>query len=588
LKAIRAYFNRSRLTAKLTRRMAVVYLGIYVIILVLLLAILTPRLYRESMASAHFSIDLVRNEFESLHSNMQDYLDFIAHSDNMRRILSMPESPANTAQLKLYLHNFTSLHEWIFMTAIQLPSGTVLRSLNFNDVELFSDFKYKPKYLQLVNRTAGRFFSPIEIVDVGRTQPPEHSVAYFSRVYVIDGMPYIFTLFMGVDSTLRRNNVFMSGKFDDYLVMNQSGDIIITSDADFAQRMCLSVISGPRGDFGGPGGRYLYTTTHLSNWVVIAYASYYTIFAEIIPLLLAIVAFYLISPILYFIFLVPTNTRFLAPLSQLSNTMKAYNTGDNVQYDLSTGDEIEDLADSFNEMVDKIKNQLSEIAQHEHETSLAKYKLLTTQIDPHFVYNTMNIINALARQGDGNAIIDVNTSLVRILQDRLSSKERVFDTIRSEVDTLKQYINIMDYRYQNNVKFTFDVDEKLWDAKIPKNVIQPFVENAFIHGLTTEEGVLDGEVQIMIYKQKDSIIIEISDSGCGMSRERMAQLKNGTLPSDSTERVRIGVDNVRERLEYIYGIGDFICINSTPGSGTTVVLDLPYSDIGSNIAPEQL
>jgi len=529
------------------------------------------------MESAQFSVDLIRNEFASLHNNMRDYLDFLARSDNLKLIFSMPNDSARAALLNIYLHDFTSLHEWIFMAAVELPDGIISKSFNFNDLPFFNDFMNNPGYQQLRGRTSGQRYSPIHFLDIGRAHP-EHSVSSLSKIYTIDGSEYIFTLFMGIDSTLRRNNVFMDNRFDDFIIINRNNETIIASGTDFENRVCLDDFTLSQGDFDRDGGRYLYATIPSSNWIFVAFASYHRIFQSIVPMLLIIIAFYLISPIIYFLFIVPTNTRYLAPLSKLSSVMNAYSIGEKIHCDLTTGDEIEDLATSFNGMVDKINQQLVEIALHEQEKSLTLYKLLTTQVDPHFIFNTMNIINVLARKGDANAIIDVNTSLIRILQDRLSSKEKVFDTVHSEINTLKQYINIMDYRYQNNVKFIFDVDEKLWETLIPKNMIQPFVENSFFHGLTTEDGVLDGDIQITLYRQNTSTIVEISDNGCGMEPKRLTQLLEGSLKDDNAERVRIGVDNVRQRLQYIYGSDEYFCIRSALSEGTTVILELPDID----------
>ena len=523
MESIRPDFTHSRSGIKLSGRMLVVYLSTFLFVVVLFLLILTPKLYRDTLESARFSIDLIRDEFESHQNNMRAHLDFIARSDTIRYLLAISECTEREARVRLSLHNYTTLHEWLLMLAIQLPDSTVLKSFNFNDEAIFSDFTYNARYQQLTGRSSGQFFSPIYISRLGRESPLEYAVSYLSKLYDIDGQPHIFTIFMGLGSILRRNTVFMTGQIDGYMVIDQEGDLIITTEPSFLARINPEGLSRTHGDFVQRGSRYLYVNIVPSGWKVVAFISLATILAGMFPLFFIVVLLYLIAPLLHFSY------------------------------------------------------QIMENARRERETSLVKYKLLTTQIDPHFVYNTMNIINVLARKTDHNAIIDVNTSLIRILQDRLSSKERVFDTISSELNTLKQYINIMNHRYKNNVTFSFHVDEKLGDTKIPKNMIQPFVENAFMHGLTTEDGILDGEIQIMIYRQNKCIVIEISDNGCGIEAERLALLMKNVSPENNAERVHIGIDNVRQRLQYIYNSDNVLCIKSTPGYGTTVILELPCS-----------
>ncbi len=108
---------------------------------------------------------------------------------------------------------------------------------------------------------------------------------------------------------------------------------------------------------------------------------------------------------------------------------------------------------------------------------------MTTQMDPHFIYNTMNIINILARKGEFEDIVKVNTALTRVLRERLNTQNTAFEEVAHEIEALKQYQLIMDYRYHNQVAVEYDIDEAVLHKKIPKNILQPLLENCIIMDL---------------------------------------------------------------------------------------------------------
>ena len=172
----------------------------------------------------------------------------------------------------------------------------------------------------------------------------------------------------------------------------------------------------------------------------------------------------------------------LRPISLLRDQVKKFSIGDEPVQFFETEDEIGELSHSFYDMAVNINQQSSELSRKEYEKAVTYYKLLTTQLDPHFIYNTMNIINILARQGAYEDIIKVNTALTRVLRERLNTQNTTFENVSNEIVTLKQYQLIMDYRYHNQVKVEYDIDESILDKKIPKNILQPLVENAYYHG----------------------------------------------------------------------------------------------------------
>ena len=228
-------------------------------------------------------------------------------------------------------------------------------------------------------------------------------------------------------------------------------------------------------------------------------------------------------------------------------------------------------------MVLAINRQVQDIQAKERENAVVSYKLLATQIDPHFIYNTMNIINIMAHQGKTDEVVEVNTALTRILRERLNSKLSILDTVRNEYETMLQFATIMDYRYGHQIWVHYDISESLMDHQIPKNLLQPLVENSFYHGFGHLEAPLSGHIDIMIYPAEDEIVIEVSDDGHGMSQKRIEDILNQSYEIYKDKKPHIGLHNIRQRLQYIYGEKGQMEIHSTEGIGTTVILTLPAS-----------
>lgn len=299
------------------------------------------------------------------------------------------------------------------------------------------------------------------------------------------------------------------------------------------------------------------------------------IFKEIFMILFIVLFFYILPPILFYINIVPTNQKYLAPLAELTSRISDYSAGNDLTLNICTGDEIEKLSTSINKMIEKINNQIEEIKRKEHENCIIHYSLLATEIDPHFIYNTLSIINSMARQIGQNDIVEVNTALGKILRERFSTRTSVFETISSTLETLQQYYTIMKYRYKNQVQININAETQILDEKLPKNLLIPIVENSYYHGLSNTTGEISGEIEINIYSLKNDIIIEISDDGVGMSEERLTFIKQHHFQSPETDRAHMGLSNVFERLSYIYHKDFNIDLSSKVGFGTTVSITIP-------------
>lgn len=240
-------------------------------------------------------------------------------------------------------------------------------------------------------------------------------------------------------------------------------------------------------------------------------------------------------------------------------------------------DEIGVLTDTYNYMTGEI-NELMDIQQKASEDlRMAEFRALQSQINPHFLYNTLDMINWLARRGRNEEVIRAVRALSRFYKLTLS-KKGLMNTIGEELKHTELYAELQNMRYDNCVSFMVDVPDELSEYTIPKLTFQPIVENAWLHGIMgTEEK--RGDILLTGWPEGRDIVFLISDTGIGISPERLTRVmedESGTLPPEgSSDSAHIGVYNTNLRLKRLYGESYGLTFDSRPGEGTEVSIRIP-------------
>ncbi|OXS77637.1 sensor histidine kinase [Domibacillus enclensis] len=278
------------------------------------------------------------------------------------------------------------------------------------------------------------------------------------------------------------------------------------------------------------------------------------------------------------------------PVHQLT---KAANELSNGRFDQSitveSNDEIAFLAKTFNAMRININRLISEIQQKadlEHELQENKLLLkesqlrnLQSQINPHFLFNTLNILSKKAYLDGAEETSDLIVSVAELLRYNLKRLDHPV-TLSEEVIVLKQYMDIQKARFTDRLRFNVEIDPTCLDVLIPGLSLQPIIENAVIHAVEPEED--GGTIWFRIHPGKDFVFIEIKDDGKGMPLEKINRL----LESDRIEIEKhssgIGFRNVVKRLQLFYGKKNLISIESEEGKGTSVHLKIPYKQEEGN------
>lgn len=265
------------------------------------------------------------------------------------------------------------------------------------------------------------------------------------------------------------------------------------------------------------------------------------------------------------------------PLHQLSNAIRDFSSGDFEQkVEVTTKDEIGEVADCFNTMVDAIKNLINEnyvIKLQEKEGEIA---VLQAQINPHFLYNTLDSLYWQAMDGDNEDLAESILSLSQLFRLVLNQGESEI-MIKDEIELVSSYLKIQKMRFTKRLEYQVEMDSRAMEMKIPKLIIQPFVENAVVHGFEKAEGKC--QLYVKVKYEGDFVRFEVEDTGIGMSDEQVAQI--WTNEPDYYRKQRIGhyaIKNIRERLELIYKENFQLDIQSAIGKGTKVTIVLPFKE----------
>lgn len=265
----------------------------------------------------------------------------------------------------------------------------------------------------------------------------------------------------------------------------------------------------------------------------------------------------------------------IAPVQEVCRGMERLDRNDlEVQLEPKGQRELQDLMTSFNQMVLSIKHMLrltEETLEKRHE---AEIKALQSQINPHFVVNTLNSIRFMAQVAHFDGIQKMAEALVSIVSCSFRGNVS-FYTVRDELEMLKTYVYLMRIRYSNSFEVSYDVQPDCLDYLLPRLTLQPVVENAITHGFNEMAEEL-GKIKISVYREEGFLCLSVWDNGRGMSREEIDLVQKGR-PREKNDNTSIGLENVRARIRLNFGAAAGLTLDSELEQYTRATLRLPLA-----------
>ena len=218
---------------------------------------------------------------------------------------------------------------------------------------------------------------------------------------------------------------------------------------------------------------------------------------------------------------------------------------------------------------------MAENVREQKQKRKSELQALQAQINPHFLYNTLDSIIWMAESGKNEEVVQMTSALAKLLHQSISNEDEIV-TVEREIEYTRNYLAIQKLRYRDQLEYIIDIDEEVLHRKIVKLVIQPLVENALYHGIKNKRG--KGKITVRGYEKEDHIYLEVADNGIGMDEEELGQLQEklkGETPNDRG----FGLGNVNERIQLNYGPEYGITFRSCKGEGTTATVCIPKKNI---------
>ena len=307
--------------------------------------------------------------------------------------------------------------------------------------------------------------------------------------------------------------------------------------------------------------------------VIVSKASLYSKFGSVLNTFVLIVIITVVFSIVLSYILAKKITK---PINQLVLRMQDLSKGDfNARVDEVENRDIQVLSDGFNKMSYHIKQLMDNLRKKDYESANARFLALQAQINPHFLYNTLETIRSIAIRNQVESIADMAKSMADIFRYSVDSTKEEF-VLKDELKHVKNYINIQKIRYKERLNVEFNIDESLLNYKIIKLVIQPLVENAIYHGIDMKKEA--GKLCIECSKFEDKVLISVSDNGIGIKKQDLEELRKNLESSiDRKINKSIGLINVNSRLKLYYGENCSLSIESDYDIGTKVYFKIPIT-----------
>lgn len=318
------------------------------------------------------------------------------------------------------------------------------------------------------------------------------------------------------------------------------------------------------------------------NWKVINLIPLETLTLDHVVILHNILIISIVVFILSVVFSILCTGTVTAPIQRLVGKMKSASAGKlDISVSYSSNDELAVLHNQFNLMMQKIQTLLNDIYEEQNAKQKMEVRLLQSQINPHFLYNTLNTIKSLIELDMKETAVKAVSAMSAFYRNSLSKGQFIIP-LRQELILTEQYLYIQNLRYMDFVDYEITYEPSWEDhgAEIPKLTIQPVVENIFVHGLTNQMCHIHLNVSI----KDNTIYISISDNGSGIPREKLTEL-NRSIRDFKTARHSFGLPSINHRISLLYGENYGLTIKSSPDSGTTVTIAIPdkKSNLGGNI-----
>ncbi|MDD6484452.1 MAG: sensor histidine kinase [Clostridiales bacterium] len=363
---------------------------------------------------------------------------------------------------------------------------------------------------------------------------------------------------------------------DEFIVLNDVNEIILSSDKSMISKNREEIIKNKKNKYRYNNTSYYMfcTESRLRNLRYGYMMNINSINKSENMVILRFFTIVLIFGLLTLLMVRKIYRRQGEPLNEITRCMHEASNGNlRSRTTYNKNDEIGYLSIEFNKMMDKLDAHINQTMEMEIQLKKAQLKAYESQINPHFLYNTLDLIRMMSITEESDKVEEIILSLADMLRYNLSPETKV--RICDEIKSIENYFKILSIRFGDKFDYSFDVDEQVKNCRILKFIIQPLVENSVKHGTGKMNKAQFIEVACKLVGSDIAIIV--SDNGVGMSQQHIEEIYK-SFEEDSDSEKHIGIKNIYKRLRLCYGDKSIIEIYSTEGKNTKVLLKIPYTE----------
>ncbi len=369
-------------------------------------------------------------------------------------------------------------------------------------------------------------------------------------------------------------------------ILNSQNDILAQSgerNEDVESWLCQTGTSASfSGTEKGRKGWILYNNGLKCGLRLVMYIPDTRLQGEVKNIFLFFFLLYISCVLASLVVMIPVARRFSNPIRALSNAAWQISEGRlDVHIKTENQDEIGMLTEVFNQMALSLERQMRDLQKAERERADLQMSILMAQINPHFIYNTLNSAIYLSRTGESEKAERLLTLFISLLQNNMKSGiDGIITTLGEEVRDVLEYIELQQIRYPDRFSFILNGDESLYHYAVPRLFLQPLIENALNHGVLPGES---GEIELTVGSKEGWLVFRLRDDGGGMSEEKAKSLlkwkdnsgKDGGRRRSASKIHSISIENICQRLELLYKEEYRFEIKSGVGEGTEILISFP-------------
>ncbi len=378
----------------------------------------------------------------------------------------------------------------------------------------------------------------------------------------------------------------ISGDEEEIIIYNDKGEIVShtdkskigssISDEVFAKEIALADNNSGYLSFKDENVEKIaiYSTSKINSWKIVKIVPYWYLYQELDEIQSNFIRMGIVYAIIAIFLMLFISIKITEPIVTMMKVMKRAENGElDVKLSITGKDEIGQLGNSFNNMIIKMKMLIDRLVEEERLKKEMELEVLHAQINPHFLYNTLNTIRWMAKIQGAKSVSSALTALIKLLMVSINFGKDMI-SLEEEIEYVKNYILIQRLRFNERFSVDYIVDEACMACYVPKLILQPIVENSIIYGLKEEdsEGL---QITIKAYRREDSLIIEVNDNGPGIKQEILKDILKSE--KDVNKFSKVGLNNINQRIQLSFGDTNGIEIDSREKQGTSIIIMLPYS-----------